>query len=43
MVKPANSHDVLKETGFLQREITGLAEDNLGHIWISTRRNGVFV
>ncbi len=42
LVKPANSHNILKETGFLQREITGLAEDNSGHIWISTRRNGVF-
>lgn len=41
-VKPANSHDVLKATGFLQREITGLTEDEQGHIWVSTRRNGVF-
>ncbi len=41
-VKPADSYNVLKETGFLQREITGLTEDNSGHIWISTRRNGVF-
>ena len=41
-VKPAGDYNTLKETGFLQREITGLAEDNLGHIWVSTRRNGVF-
>ena len=33
-VKPAGDYNTLKETGFLQREITGLAEDNLGHIWV---------
>lgn len=41
-VKPAGSHGILKETGFLQKEITGLVEDDSGHIWVSTRRNGVF-
>lgn len=41
-VKPVNSHNVLKETGFLQKEITGMAEDSLGHIWVSTKHNGVF-
>lgn len=41
-VKPINGHEILKGTGFLHKEITGLAEDNLGHIWISTQHNGVF-
>lgn len=40
-VKPYNSSDV-KVTGFLQRDITGITEDNSGHIWVSTRRSGVF-
>lgn len=41
-VKPANSSEALKGTVFLQKEITGLAEDNSGRIWISTQHNGVF-
>lgn len=41
-VKPANSHETLKGTGFLQKEITGLAEDNSGHMWISTQHDGIF-
>lgn len=40
-VKPCNSSGI-KTTGFLQRDITGITEDDLGHIWVSTRRNGVF-
>lgn len=40
-VKPYNNSGI-KATGFLQRDITGITEDNLGHIWVSTRRSGVF-
>ena len=40
-VKPYNE-DKVRATDFLQREITGLTEDNYGHIWVSTRKNGVF-
>lgn len=40
-VMPYNSNDI-KATGFLQRDITGITEDNSGHIWISTRGSGVF-
>ncbi len=41
LVKPYEEKDI-QTTGFLQREITGLTEDNSGRIWISTRKDGVF-